>query len=331
MITQKFPWQQALIQAVTDINVLAELLNIELDNQFTTPFPLRVPRGFVNKMKKGDLNDPLLLQVLALKQETLIDPNFSTDPLQESNCNPHPGILHKFKNRVLLTLTGHCAVNCRYCFRRHFPYENNTLSLKTWEKNLGYVRQNPDIIEVILSGGDPLTTNDNYLKALIDHIESIDHIQYLRIHSRVPIVLPERINENFINILQNRRLKITMIVHCNHAQELCSDIAHSVQLLKNNNITVFNQSVLLKNVNDNISTLKELSFALYHHGIIPYYINLLDKVQGAQHFQVDNQTISDLIEKLSCELPGFLLPRFVREVPGAAHKIVQRPHQTHYD
>lgn len=320
---QKSPWQQALIQAVTDPNILAGMLNLELNDRFKTHFPLRVPRGFIEKMKKGDPHDPLLLQVLPVKQENIITKDFSFDPLQELNCNPCSGILHKFKNRVLLTVTGSCAVHCRYCFRRYFPYHENNLSLKTWDNNLNYIRERSEIVEVIFSGGDPLMATDHYLMKLVEKLETIPHLKYLRIHTRLPIVIPERINESLLAWLKNTRFKTTVVLHCNHPQELCQNISRAVQALKNINITVLNQSVLLKGINDNLATLTQLSFSLYDHGILPYYIHLLDRVQGTQHFQVSDQVTTDLIQALPSELPGFLLPRFVREVPGASHKIAQ--------
>lgn len=329
MITQrleiskhKSSWQIALQQAITDPGVLANILELDI-NSIPTDFQLKVPLGFVQKMKKGDLNDPLLLQILPTLFENQTDTNFSLDPLEELRVNPRPGILHKYKNRVLLTFSS-CAVHCRYCFRRYFPYEDNHPSLKNWDTQFDYIRENPHVIEVILSGGDPLMASDRYLSQVIKKLESIEHVKYLRIHTRIPIVLPERIDENFLEILQNTRFKTTLVLHCNHPQELCPQIANAVQALKNVKITVLNQSVLLKGINDNLKTLTELSFTLHDHGILPYYIHLLDRVQGSQHFQVDEKVTSHLIQHLPAELPGFLLPRFVRTVPGAPSKILAK-------
>lgn len=317
---QKSHWQKALSEIISDHNVLANYLNLNIEEVNTT-FALKVPLKFVQKMKKGDPYDPLLLQVLPLKEENIITPDFSFDPLQEANANPTSGILHKFKNRVLLTISSTCAVHCRYCFRRYFPYSDNHPSLKDWDKQLEYIRSRPEIIEVILSGGDPLMATDAHLSKFIEKLESIPHVKYLRIHTRIPIVIPERINESCLAWLKKTRFKTTMVLHCNHPQELCDDIKKAVNALKAIDITVLSQSVLLKNINDNLQTLTQLSFALHDHGILPYYIHLLDQVQGSQHFKVEDEIINQLVQSLPCELPGFLLPRFVREVPGAEHKI----------
>lgn len=319
---QKSPWQRALMEVVTDLKVLASILDLELEEEFKTSFPLRVPKGFIEKMKKGDRNDPLLLQILPVQHENIITQNFSLDPVQDLNYNPCSGILHKFKNRVLLPISGSCAINCRYCFRRYFPYDENKPSLNAWDEQLNYIKERSEVVEVILSGGDPLMTTDHYLKKLIEKLETIPHIKYLRIHTRIPIVIPERINDSLLSWLKNTRFKTTVVLHCNHPQELCQNIAKGVEALKNINITVLNQSVLLKGINDKVSTLAALSFALHDHGILPYYINLLDRVQGTHHFQVSPEVSAELIRDLACELPGFLLPRFVRDVPGAPHKIV---------
>jgi EF-P beta-lysylation protein EpmB len=319
---EKSAWQTALMQSIRDPHELASLLELEVD-QINSQFPLKVPRGFVAKMKKGDPNDPLLLQILPSIKEEIISEGFSLDPLEESKSNPRSGIIHKYKNRVLLTLSS-CAVHCRYCFRRYFPYSDNHPSLKMWDKELDYIREHPEVVEVILSGGDPLMSTDRFLSQLLEKLETIPHLKYLRIHSRIPIVLPERIDENCLAWLKQTRFKTTLVVHCNHPRELCEQTAKAVQNLKSIGITVLNQSVLLKGVNDNLETLKELSFALYDQGILPYYIHMLDQVQGSEHFRVDDAAIKHLTEKLPAELQGYLLPRFVRTVPGAASKVVVR-------
>ncbi len=318
-------WQKALVQAITDPQ---ELLNsLELDSDWleaaksaANVFPLNVPRGFVARMQKGNAHDPLLRQILPLGDELQIVAGYSEDPLQEAKYNPVPGLLHKYQGRVLLTLVGTCAVNCRYCFRRHFPYTDNNPGTEGWERALNYIANHPSIHEVILSGGDPLVANDKTLQAFSDKLNLIPHIKRLRIHSRIPIVLPERITPEFIHWISQLKQKPILVTHCNHPQEINAAVAEAAHLLTKAGVVLLNQTVLLKGVNDAAETLIALSESLFAIGIQPYYLHLLDKVQGAAHFDVDKETAVKLHEELSQNLSGYLVPKLVYEQPGAPAK-----------
>lgn len=319
-------WQNALIDAVTDPKELLELLDI--DRKFLPAaqaaaniFALKVPRGFVNRIEKGNINDPLLRQVLPIDAELEKISGYSNDPLEETKYNPVPGLLHKYKGRVLLTIASVCGINCRYCFRRDFAYEKNTPGSAGWENALVYIANDPTISEVILSGGDPLVANDNTLKNLIQKIASIPHVKRLRIHSRMPIVLPERITSEFMDAITDPRLKTIMVVHCNHSNELSSDVTTAMQLLADKKIILLNQAVLLKGVNDNAETLVALSETLFAAGIQPYYLHLLDKVQGAAHFDLDREIAQKLYWEVAERLSGYLVPKLVCEQPGAPAKL----------
>lgn len=319
-------WQHALAEAITDP---AELLTaLTLDPQLIagcqkalTQFSLRVPRGFVARMAKGDPQDPLLLQVLPMVQELEHYPGYSHDPLAEKNVNPVPGLLHKYHGRVLLTLSGACAINCRYCFRRHFPYTDNAPSANAWQQVLAYIAGERSITEVILSGGDPLILKDQSLAKLVRQIENINHVQRLRIHTRLPIVIPERINDEFIAWVNATRLRPIVVLHCNHPHEIDDAVIASIKRLQAINVTLLNQAVLLKNINDHASTLIELSYKLFSAGVMPYYLHLLDRVAGSAHFEVSEENARKIIQQMMSKLPGYLVPKLVREVAGASAKV----------
>jgi EF-P beta-lysylation protein EpmB len=322
---QKAPWQIAMSQAITDSKILLEIL--ELDSKFLAPaqkasqlFGLRVPKSFINRMEKRNPNDPLLLQVLPLHAEMKEKPGFISDPLQENKFNPLPGLLHKYSNRVLITLVGSCGINCRYCFRREFPYDKNNPGKKSWDNIFHYISERPEITEVILSGGDPLVASDDLLKAFSQKLLDISHIKTLRIHSRMPIVIPERITNAFIDYLEKLPLQKILVIHCNHPNEINNDVKYALKKLNSSNITLLNQSVLLKNINDHENILIQLSEKLWDINILPYYLHLLDKVKGTAHFDVNELTAKKLIKKMQEKLPGYLVPRLVREVPGEKHK-----------
>jgi EF-P beta-lysylation protein EpmB len=319
-------WQLELRNAVTDPSLLLQQLNLDVSLLKTMgpvieQFSLRVPQGFINRMQKGNSQDPLLLQILPLNIELQQQPGFSLDPLQEQYAIRKPGLLHKYKDRVLFTFTGVCAIHCRYCFRRHFPYEINNAGRTGWNQSLDYITKHSEIKEVILSGGDPLMLKDSLLQEFIEKIAAIEHVTRLRIHSRMPIVLPERITNEFCQVLTQTRLKAVMVVHANHANEINNDVKTAIKKLHDFNIVVFNQSVLLKNINDNASALVNLSEALFASGIIPYYLHLLDNVQGSAHFAVSERIAKELIWEVIKELPGYLVPKLVREHPGAPAKL----------
>lgn len=323
----KQDWQQELIQAVTDPRELCRLLELDpadlkLSAKAIANFPLKVPRGFIARMQKGNPLDPLLLQILPAQEEDKDKAGFSQDPLEELSSNPVPGLLHKYQGRVLLTLTGTCAVNCRYCFRRHFPYVDNTPSQIGWEKAFAYIGKDTSISEVILSGGDPLLFNDRTLQAFSDQLATIPHVKRLRIHSRIPVVLPERLSPEFLHWIKSLSQQPVLVIHCNHPQEINPALIDALAPLKKAGVLLLNQTVLLKGVNDEVETLVELSEALFRAGVQPYYLHLLDKVQGAAHFDLELERSQALYRALSHRLPGYLVPKLAREVAGEKAKLI---------
>jgi EF-P beta-lysylation protein EpmB len=284
-------------------------------------FPLRVPRSFVARMQKGNVRDPLLRQVLPLGLELNDSPGFTRDPLNEKVANPIPGLLHKYHGRVLLTVVGSCAINCRYCFRRSFAYDENNPGTKGWERVVDYIARDSTITEVILSGGDPLVAPDEHLAALSQKLATIPHVKTLRIHSRLPIVSPERVTAELINWFTASRLRPVLVVHCNHPQEIDLEVRAALQKLKQAGITLLNQAVLLREINDSAEVLIELSEALFDMGVLPYYLHLLDKVQGTAHFDVAEERAQKIIGEMMRRLPGYLVPKLVREVAGAPTKL----------
>ena len=319
-------WQLLLKQVISDPVELFKQLAIDprllpAAQRVVKLFPLRVPAGFVARMQKGNPYDPLLQQVLPLAAEEIATSGFSRDPLKEQFAKPLPGLLHKYSGRVLLTLTGACAVNCRYCFRRHFPYTENIPGGKAWQSILAYIGADPSVIEVILSGGDPLLASDKYLKKCLEDLAAISHLKILRIHSRLPIVLPERITTDFLDSLTATRLQAVMVTHSNHANELDDSVRAAMDRLRERKISLLNQAVLLKGVNDTVEALSHLSYRLFACGILPYYLHVLDKVQGAAHFAVDEQQAKQLWIALRETLPGYLVPRLVYEQAGAKSKL----------
>ena len=322
---QEQNWQSQLSDLITDPLELLNTLQLPESllrgaNLATASFKLRVPRAFVAKMQIGNPDDPLLLQVLPHHLELEEHPEFVTDPLGEEQANQQPGVLHKYKSRFLLTLTGACAVHCRYCFRRHFPYQDNLPKQQDWLNIKQYIESQPDINEVILSGGDPLTLSNRKLAEWIERLSSIKQLKFLRIHSRVPIVIPNRVDEQLISILKNSRLRIIVVVHSNHAAELDDFTCHKLSQLVEQKIIVLNQAVLLKGVNDSAQTLIDLSYRLFDAGVMPYYLHVLDKVKGAQHFDLHTTHIEQLYKDVLANLPGYLVPKLVREIAGENNK-----------
>ncbi len=322
----KARWQTALIDAVTDPQELLELLELDLvwleqAKAAATLFPLKVPREFVNRMQKGNIDDPLLRQILPIGDEFQQVAGFEKDPWREETINPVPGLLHRYYGRVLLTLTGSCAINCRFCFRRHFPYAKNNPGTRGWQVALDYIARHETITEVILSGGDPLVMNDAQLSDFTEALSKIPHIQRLRVHSRMPIVLPERVTPDLIGWLTQTRLRPVMVVHCNHPQEITQTVIDAIKQLTAAHIPVLNQSVLLKNINDHADTLITLSETLFSAGILPYYLHVLDKVEGCAHFDLARETAQRLHWAITQKLPGYLVPKLVRTQAGATAKI----------
>jgi len=322
----KTDWQTALVNAVTEPKELFAILQLdhqylEAANRAAQQFPLKVPHGFIARMEKNNLNDPLLRQILPLDAELEKTMGYAADPLHEAKSNPIPGLLHKYYGRVLLTFAGTCAVNCRYCFRREFPYAKNNPGSAGWHAALNYIARDNTINEVILSGGDPLVANDHHLKKFIGMLATIPHVSRLRIHSRLPIVLPERMTAELLQIFTTTRLKVILVVHCNHAQEINHDVKQAMQPFTQAGILLLNQSVLLKGINDDANTLIALSEALFAIGVQPYYLHALDKVQGTAHFDLPPQTARKLHWAMAQHLPGYLVPKLVFEQPGAPAKL----------
>jgi len=317
-------WQKELANVITDPKTLVELLDIPPENyqqHFAARklFPVRVPRPLLSRIKKGDINDPILKQVMPLDIEFSITEGYVEDPLEEHDTVA-PGLLHKYKHRVLMMVKTGCAINCRYCFRRHFPYADNSPNKIRWQQALNYIQSHTEINEVIFSGGDPLMASDDHLQWLINEIEQVSHVKRLRIHTRLPIVIPQRITPALVNTLSTSRLKPTIVFHINHANEIDQSVIDAIESLRAARVPLFNQSVLLKGVNDSATTLAELSEQLFDSGIQPYYLHLFDKVQGVAHFDIAEAEAKKIATELMAILPGFLMPKLVREIAGEASK-----------
>lgn len=325
MNTHNLPWQRQLAEAFSSVDALCQHLEIDPSDLALLPnfkeFPLRVPRCFVDCMEKGNPEDPLLKQVLPLQQELLNYPGFSLDPVGDLNALAETGVIHKYHGRILLITTGACAIHCRYCFRRHFPYAEMQLSSQKIKQALSYLEAHKDISEVILSGGDPLLLNDDKLESLLQPIGTIAHVRRIRIHSRIPVVLPARMTDSLLKILGQLPQQMTLVLHANHPNELSAEVGLACERLKNHRVTLLNQSVLLKNINDASDTLCELSEKLFTFGVLPYYLHCLDRAAGVGHFEVPEPQAKHLIETLQKHLPGYLVPKLVREQSGAAYKI----------
>ncbi|AAM84199.1 EF-P beta-lysylation protein EpmB [Yersinia pestis] len=329
IVTRNMPiredWLQQLADVITDPDELLRILflnehpHLQQGSGARRLFPLRVPRAFVARMQPGNASDPLLLQVLTAREEFITAPGFTHDPLDEQR-SVVPGLLHKYRNRALLLVKGGCAVNCRYCFRRHFPYQDNQGNKANWLQALDYIRQHPELDEIIFSGGDPLMAKDHELSWLLDQLEDIKHIRRLRIHTRLPVVIPARITATLCQRLGSSRLQVLMVTHINHANEIDPPLRDSMARLKQAGVTLLNQSVLLRGVNNDADVLATLSNALFDAGILPYYIHVLDKVQGAAHFMVDDDEARQLMKGLLSRVSGYLVPRLTREVGGEPSK-----------
>ena len=316
-------WQKKLAQGFSSAAELLKFLQLPVtlaDDLAQKQFKTRVPRGFAARMQPGNRYDPLLLQVLPVSDELNITDGFISDPLVEAAVIPLSGLIHKYHGRVLLTVAGACAVNCRYCFRRHFPYQENNPGRGGWQQALDYISNDSCIHEVILSGGDPLLAKDNVLAALFTQLAEIPHLHTLRIHTRIPIVLPERINESFINLMTVNRLHKVVVLHSNHPQELDANVSEACAALRAAGCHLLNQSVLLAGINDNVTILAALSERLFACGVLPYYLHLLDKVQGAAHFDVPLNDAVAIFRQLQGLLPGYLVPRLAREDAGKQSK-----------
>ncbi|WP_250633456.1 EF-P beta-lysylation protein EpmB [Pinirhizobacter soli] len=283
-------------------------------------FAMRVPRGFVARMTHGDARDPLLLQVLPQLAEAEDVPGFSRDAVGDLAARDAQGLLHKYQGRALLIASGSCAVNCRYCFRRHFPYGEEIAAAGAWRQALAHVAADTSIEELILSGGDPLSLATGKLAELTDGLSALPHVRRLRIHTRLPVVLPERIDDAFTQWLEAVPLQKVVVLHANHANEFDGDVDDACRRLRDAGATLLNQSVLLAGVNDDAETLSALSERLFAAGVLPYYLHQLDRVQGAAHFEVDDARALALVQAMRERLPGYLVPRLVREEQGEPSK-----------
>ncbi len=319
------PWQQAWREAVRDPHELLAMLGLEslavrVPEQANAQFPLRVPRGFVSRMRHGDARDPLLRQVLPLDDELRVVPGFNLDAVGDAAARAGTGILRKYQGRALLVTTGSCAVHCRYCFRRHFPYAEETAARDGWREALQLIRNDPGVDEVILSGGDPLSLSTSKLAELSDALAAIPHLKRLRVHSRLPVVLPERVDADLKHWLANLPWPVAFVIHANHANEFDPHVDAALRGLREAGATLLNQAVLLRGVNDHVDALAELSERCFAAGVLPYYLHQLDRVAGVAHFEVPDDEARALHEALAARVSGYLVPRLVREIPGDTGK-----------
>jgi len=318
-------WRQILAASFRKPEELLSWLGIDAEDvDFRPDFPMLVPLPYAMQMEPR-ADDPLLLQVLPQTEEQRELPGYTADPLAEADSNKTPGIIHKYHGRLLLLAASGCAVNCRYCFRRHFPYADNRVSRAQWQQALEYVVNDESITEIILSGGDPLMLQDTDLQQLINHCEGIPHVKRLRIHTRLPVVIPQRLTPELTGILAGSRLQTSIVLHINHPHELSQMHREALQLLRQSGVTLLNQSVLLKNINDEVSVLSELSERLFEYGVLPYYLHVLDAVKGAHHFDIGDREAVEIHKNLQQDLPGYLVPRLVREVAGLPNKALLHP------
>ncbi|MHB8253441.1 MAG: EF-P beta-lysylation protein EpmB [Acidiferrobacter sp.] len=319
-------WRTELAAAITDPKELLEVLELPMDllpaaRRAHNLFPTRVPRPYLARIVRGDPHDPLLRQVLPLGLEETLTPGFDTDPVGDLDAQVAPGVLHKYQGRVLLTPTGACAIHCRYCFRRHFPYGEANAARDDWRASRAVLAADTSLHEVILSGGDPLTLRDDKLAAFAKMLTTLPHIKRLRLHTRVPVVVPSRVDAELLAWLRDITLPVVIVLHINHAQEIDQAVYEACARLRGVGVTLLNQSVLLAGVNDDATVLAALSERLFAVGILPYYLHMLDRVQGAAHFAVDEGRAVGLVEALRHRLPGYLVPRLVREEVSAPAKV----------
>ncbi len=318
-------WQQLWRDAVRDPHALLALLGLDpqalgVSEQAATQFALRVPHGFVARMRHGDPHDPLLRQVLPIDAELRRVPGFALDAVGDAAAKKADGVIQKYRGRALLVATGSCAVHCRYCFRRHFPYAEETAARDGWREAVAAIAADPDIDEVILSGGDPLSLATSKLVELSEALAAIPHLKRLRIHSRLPVVLPERVDAPLLAWLRALPWPVAFVIHANHANEFDASVDAALAQLRGTGAQLLNQAVLLRGVNDSVAALAALSERSFAAGVLPYYLHQLDKVEGVAHFEVDDATARALHQALAARLSGYLVPKLVREIPGDTGK-----------
>jgi EF-P beta-lysylation protein EpmB len=321
-------WKLSLQQAIRSLGELLDVVDLSRDQlpplDESPDFPLLVPREFAARMKRGDPSDPLLLQVLPLASERESVAGYSDDAVGDSNATKSPGLIHKYPTRALLVASGMCAVNCRYCFRRHFPYDEAPKSLIQWHEALGYIAEHPQIQEVILSGGDPLSLGNSKLFELLRAANQISHVQRIRIHTRFPVMIPSRIDTEFLEEISAMERAIWMVLHINHVREIDQELCDALKGLRRAGVILMNQAVLLRGVNDTFEAQRDLCVGLVNAGVQPYYLHQLDRVGGAAHFESDVALGEQIVDRLRSELSGYAVPRFVREVAGESSKTLIR-------
>ena len=318
-------WKRLWREAVRDPRELLDMLGLRdavpgISEAAAAQFPLRVPRGFVARMRHGDAGDPLLRQVLPLLDETRVVPGFVLDAVGDGAARAAHGVIRKYQGRALLVATGSCAINCRYCFRRHFPYARETAAADGWRDAVAAIAADPSIHEVILSGGDPLSLATAKLAELTDALAAVPHLRRLRIHTRLPVVLPERVDAGLLRWLRNLPWPVAIVIHANHANEFDPAVDTALARLRDTGASLLNQAVLLRGVNDSVDALADLCERGFAAGVLPYYLHQLDRVEGTAHFEVDDDRARTLHRALAARLPGYLVPRLVREIPGGSGK-----------
>lgn len=325
---QQLPtWQEALSDLIACPEQLSKLMprgaaspDLGQLKQTHQLFPIRLPRSYWQRLQQLADPTPVLRQFLPAAEELIAAPGYTADPLEEEEANKIPGLLHKYSSRVLLTVTKSCAVHCRYCFRRHFNYTENTPGRAGWRQAMAYIQAHPEVQEVIFSGGDPLSLNDNYLQFLVDELQQIPHVKTIRLHTRMPAILPQRITDELIDVFAKSNKKRVMVVHINHPDEIDKPFADAMEKLQSHGWTLLNQAVMLSGVNAQLETLVELSNRLFQSSVLPYYLHLPDKVLGTHHFDVVEAKAVQLYQQLQSKLPGYLVPQLVREIPGKSEK-----------
>ncbi len=324
-VLQQECWQQLMADSITSAAELLEELSLTPEQipdllVHISRFPLRVPRSFVRRMKRGDPHDPLLRQILPLRAEETLTPGFSADPVGDLEASAGHGLIRKYHGRALLITTGACTLHCRYCFRRHFPYQSHASRKGELDAALACLSEQKEISEIILSGGDPLSLTTERLGDLINRLAAIPHLERLRIHTRLPVIIPERLDTQLVNTLTRSRLIPVMVVHANHPREINDRVEEHLKTACAEGITLLNQSVLLRGINDDSQVLARLSERLFKAGVMPYYLHLLDRSQGTAHFDVPEARSRSIYQELIATLPGYLVPRMVREIAGAPGK-----------
>jgi EF-P beta-lysylation protein EpmB len=316
-------WRDIQKTNFSNLDELASFLELSLEQKNKlinrSNFPLNLPRRLAEKIEKKTLDDPILKQFVGFNNELEVSEGFCMSPTQDESFSKTSKLLQKYNKRALLITTSACAMNCRFCFRQNYPYD---VSKKAFSEEISLIASDPSLIEIILSGGDPLSLSDRALSDLICSLEQISHIKIVRFHTRFPIGIPERISEDFLKIFEHRRLKFIFVVHINHPKEIDDDVSSRLKVLQSLGIPILNHTVLLKDINDNLETMLELNTRLVLSGIIPYYLNQLDKVQGSSHFEVAFEKGKLLIEEMRKHLPGYAIPRYIQEIPGKPHKTI---------